>query len=1339
METRAENTLLRKLLRASLGAVLAVGLAPVGAFAAEGASPSASAPSAESAQENTAEQSDTADAGRSLSLLDEEGSTVFDPNNPAFPVTVGSYEPGEYTVTANVFIPGALNPLVTVQAYATNGNNPLGMNEYNDPYFKIGLPNVHQEDNAKLVVGADDSLTLSLTLRNPVFTIQGIGSGENVEVVSTTTRNGAYGDLTSRIENVTFKLGNSLKTHDGSDGYTLGDCTEYPTLIKEYWHVPLSLTVDFSKVAKKGESVDKIVAEPKPVSGLVYAGIGQTGVVLAAHSHVVEGNIEAVGAGKYAASVVPDEGYTWSDGSTDVRECSWSIARAPLSVNYRQVAPSDTTMLPSEDEVNRAIKVEGFVNGEAPESLGDVYTAPVIEKWRVSHWDRELNKGVAETVSLEDAASIVLASGTVAAASLAIPELANYTFYSTYHNPHGPDQVKLNSKHCHFVVALSAEQMPADAHAVYTGQRQSGIATGNGVVLPQLFQSSNEASWFWNAYNRGPLLTNEDYIATEAGTYTVKLMPANEHAWADMTDAPRWLTYTIEKAPLTAQVLDETIAVGDTPTLRVVASGFVNGEDRSTCISYESPVATAPESLEAGKSYKVVPEGGSAANYRFIEYLSGTVTVLPQGKAPVPAAAEGLVYTGKEQVGVPESTAYTSVGTSKATAAGDYHVTVTLKDGFEWADGSTEKVRSFDWSIAKAPLTALYHGETFATGETPEYKVEVSGFVNGETSETAAGYVAPTVKLPDGYTPGRKYYLTPSDGAADNYSFIYKEPTTFTAEAPKPVALMPIVNEPLVYTGLEQVGVKGRPGSALVGQKSAVDAGSYTVVATLLESEGYSMWFTFTKAPLTLAWSIAQAPLAAAYKSETVEYGDVPALEVEVTGFVNGETAATAADYAPPSVALPETLEAGKTYELVPAGGSAKNYAFETYTPGTLTVVAKKIAKPVAAKGLTSNGSEQVGVPEGTGYALSGTAKASKAGSYTAVATLNEGYTWDDGSTDPLTITWSIAKGDAAWSRLAGATAIDTMAAITAEGWDAGSCKTVVLASADGYWDALTASALAGAYGCPVLITNGSELSSVTAAEIKRLGAETVLVCGGEFSVSDEVKAAVEALGVKAERLFGRTAADTAIEVAKRAASVRAANACVVATSASFYDALSVSPWSYASAMPVYLTDSAGMLSAETLAAIKAAGYEHAYIVGGEYSVSAAAARALAAEGGIAAANVERLFGQSAWATSAAIAEAQIKAGAADPAVFGVADGNGYWDALTGAALCGKRQAALLLVPHDGAAYEGGSFSYDPLCIDTVLKAHADKVDAGYVFGGESSVPVSTFDALKAATKAAQG
>ena len=155
--------------------------------------------------------------------------------------------------------------------------------------------------------------------------------------------------------------------------------------------------------------------------------------------------------------------------------------------------------------------------------------------------------------------------------------------------------LELNSKHCHFVVALSVEQMPADAHAVYTGKRQSGVATGNGAILGQ---ANNEASWFWRAYNLGPLSTNQDYIATEAGTYTVKLMLQNEHVWADMTDAPRWLTYTIEKAPLTAQVLDETIAVGDTPTLRVVASGFVNGEDRSTCISYESPVATAPESQD---------------------------------------------------------------------------------------------------------------------------------------------------------------------------------------------------------------------------------------------------------------------------------------------------------------------------------------------------------------------------------------------------------------------------------------------------------------------------------------------------------------------------------------------------------------------------------------------------------------------------------------------------------------------------------------------------------------------------------------------------------------------
>lgn len=64
---------------------------------------------------------------------------------------------------------------------------------------------------------------------------------------------------------------------------------------------------------------------------------------------------------------------------------------------------------------------------------------------------------------------------------------------------------------------------------------------------------------------------------------------------------------------------------------------------------------------------------------------------------------------------------------------------------------------------------------------------------------------------------------------------------------------------------------------------------------------------------------------------------------------------------------------------------------------------------PKAAAGLTYTGNEQTGVAEAAGYTVTN-GKATKAGDYTATATLSEGYKWSDDTTDAKKITWSIAK-----------------------------------------------------------------------------------------------------------------------------------------------------------------------------------------------------------------------------------------------------------------------------------------------------------------------------------------
>ena len=73
-----------------------------------------------------------------------------------------------------------------------------------------------------------------------------------------------------------------------------------------------------------------------------------------------------------------------------------------------------------------------------------------------------------------------------------------------------------------------------------------------------------------------------------------------------------------------------------------------------------------------------------------------------------PAAVTGLVYNGEEQTGITGGSGYgyTVSGTDKETNAGDYTATVTVADGFKWADGSGENSKTINWSIANAEQNA---------------------------------------------------------------------------------------------------------------------------------------------------------------------------------------------------------------------------------------------------------------------------------------------------------------------------------------------------------------------------------------------------------------------------------------------------------------------------------------------------------------------------------------------------------------------------------------------------------------------------------------------------------
>ncbi len=307
----------------------------------------------------------------------------------------------------------------------------------------------------------------------------------------------------------------------------------------------------------------------------------------------------------------------------------------------------------------------------------------------------------------------------------------------------------------------------------------------------------------------------------------------------------------------------------------------------------------------------------------------------------------------------------------------------------------------------------------------------------------------------------------------------------------------------------------------------------------------------------------------------------------------------------------------------------------------------------------------------------------------------------------------------ATWTRLAGDDALKTMQTITKAGFS--TCDTVVIATMDGYWDALAASALAGKFNAPVLLTASSSLSLETRSEISRLGATKAYICGGKSAVSATVESQVKAVlkGSKTiKRLAGNDALDTAVRIGNEVGSARG-DVCIIATAGGYWDALSIAPYSYSAKAPIYLC-SGSTLTPGTISAIKAGGFKRVVITGGKYAVPTSVETQLKNNG---IKSIKRIAGNDAYHTSGLIADWEYSQSlSADK--MAIATASGYWDALGGAAMCGKN-GSILVLADDGNRTNITGFA----------KKHKSEIAQAYVFGGKAVVSDATMNAAKSATK----
>jgi putative cell wall-binding protein len=297
------------------------------------------------------------------------------------------------------------------------------------------------------------------------------------------------------------------------------------------------------------------------------------------------------------------------------------------------------------------------------------------------------------------------------------------------------------------------------------------------------------------------------------------------------------------------------------------------------------------------------------------------------------------------------------------------------------------------------------------------------------------------------------------------------------------------------------------------------------------------------------------------------------------------------------------------------------------------------------------------------------------------------------------------------------------MAAITTAGFDAATTKTVILTTGENFPDALAAAGLAGIASAPIITTTSAELSVQARQMIVRFDPTTIYLLGEGSAVSSDIerRLGLEFPNCSIKRLAGADRYATSLALYREGGSNWGSTA-IVACGEKFPDALSVSPFSYASRSPIFLASSTSGLTAEAAAALRTGGFTQVLLLGGIETVPKLVEVQLAGM------NLKRLAGSDRYQTSVLIAEYSIAALEGTLAYSGpiVATGLKPYDALSGGVFAGKTGNVLVLTDDSPA----GCYA-----LNNYLAVHRQSVGHVFVLGSGETLADSLVEKIRASVR----
>ncbi|MBV4440602.1 cell wall-binding repeat-containing protein [Clostridium tyrobutyricum] len=262
----------------------------------------------------------------------------------------------------------------------------------------------------------------------------------------------------------------------------------------------------------------------------------------------------------------------------------------------------------------------------------------------------------------------------------------------------------------------------------------------------------------------------------------------------------------------------------------------------------------------------------------------------------------------------------------------------------------------------------------------------------------------------------------------------------------------------------------------------------------------------------------------------------------------------------------------------------------------------------------------------------------------------------------------------AATARLGGQDRYETSTKISQDGWT--TSEYVVLASGQGYADALCAAPIASRHSAPILLTPSNNLDQNVKSEITRLKATHVIEIGGTGSISTNVENELKSMGLSVQRLGGADRYETSVKVAK---ALGTPNKVVVTSGQGYADALSIAPIAAKQGMEILLTSDMGIPdTVKDYIQDNQSSIVDTYVVGGTAVIPDSTISGLS--------NPIRISGDDRYETNVNVLDhfkASIDMNNVYIARGGGSAGNEFADALSASALAAKNNSSVVLTDDD--------------------------------------------------------